>query len=171
MKAALIVFAVVAAMCSHGAFAQDVEERFDFKGIKLGTPLAEVRAAASLHCSAGASTQFDTICMYKNKADKTYAGLPAQDIMFGFFADRLDSVIVLTKGADYEAIKSALDSKFGEVTAGPGLAGVATYMRNGDRIHVLWSDGQTMVRYEAAAGVGERAKRAEPGKVKRNKDM
>lgn len=161
---------VVAALASV-VHAQEAEERFDFKGVKLGTPLQAVRATLRLTCAPDKTGEFDTACVYRDKADRTYAGVPAQEIMFGFFGDKLDSVSVLTKGTYYDEIKAALDGKFGQVTPSPGLNGLSTYMRNGDRIHLMWFDGQTFVRYEAAAGAEERARREALRKAKRDKGI
>lgn len=136
------------------------EERMDFKGVPLGSSISEVKEKLRLACRVDKTGQFDTICLHTRKSDRTFALQPASEIVFGFFGDRLDSVHVYLRGNYFDAAKAALDDKFGSMDCAYSLASTCTYMKNGDRAHLMYlEDRSALVEFEAAAGKAERERR------------
>lgn len=156
---AVTALIMLSAMSAASHAQQDPEEeRMPFKSMRLGMTLAELQGEAKLKCAADKAKEFDQVCIYANVKDQTYGGALASSIVFGLFDGKLDTVRVLIPGSAYSQAKRALDGKFGEVTASAGLTGIATYMMNGDRAHLMFLDGhQAAVLYLAASGAARRA--------------
>ena len=165
------IAALLLASIAATAAADAEEQRLDFKGLPLGSTEAQLKAHTPVACKADSTGEFDRVCVVRDKANRFYAERPARDLWFGFFADRLDTVMVMLSPREFDSLKHAMDGKFGDVTPDAGLTERSTYRMNGDRAYLYRIDGATVVRYEAAAGNEERARRWDAERSKVRKDM
>lgn len=168
-KGSIVV--LLLASLAFTASADAEEQRLDFKGLPLGSTEAQLKAHTPVACKADRTGEFDRVCMVRDKANRSYADRPAHTLWFGFFADRLDTVVVMLPHREFNSLKHAMDGKFGDVTPDGGLAERSTYRMNGDRAYLYRIDGGAVVRYEAAAGNEERARRWDAERSKVRKDM
>jgi hypothetical protein len=154
---------------SHAADAEEV--RLDFKGLALGSTESQLKAHTPVTCGPDPTGEFDQQCFVRDRANRSYAGVPARQVKFGLFAGRLDTVVVHLDSREYEHLKYAMDDKFGAVTPSLDLSERSTYRMNGDRAYLYRTDKGTVVRYEAAAGKDERERRFDAVKGTVRKDM
>lgn len=167
-----IAFALTSGMIDARADdqAESSEERLPFKSLRLGDSKRTAMTSERLTCAADSTGLFDVACGYASVKDRTYGGVPALEIRFGFFDERLDSVYVELPGGSYERAKRDLDGKFGEVTPMLMNGRPAIYRMNGDRI-ILIDGPRVAVRYEAAAGTEERERRLSIRRAARRRDI
>ncbi|MDP4027533.1 MAG: hypothetical protein Q8P42_00990 [Gallionella sp.] len=96
------------------------EEPLEIKGISFGASETQfIEKNPTAECKNSRDEQEaimgDRICRLYEPDGTTYAGVPANISVF-FFADKMDSALILLNSKDFNLVKSALILKYGKPT-------------------------------------------------------
>lgn len=96
---------------SSGAAPQ--AERFAFKGIELGSAIANVASNPKFECRSASAPAADTICGLRPKETETIAGAPVRSLFFFYHGGRLTSIALHVDEKHFTQVIDALRGKYG----------------------------------------------------------
>ncbi len=91
-------------------------EHFAFKGIELGSAIADVASSPRFECRTASAPAADTICGLRPKETETIAGAPVRSVFFFYFEGRLTSIAIHVEAKHFGQVADALRGKYGEAS-------------------------------------------------------
>jgi len=177
----LLLFAGISLFWST-AFGQTP---YDFKGLRLGSPLAAVQAGTQYECGKSELPDFDDTCTLKPGTFITLAEVKAESLDLNFLSGRLGSIHVRFPSADFDAVETALRDKYGVPKKTETSIVTNRFGARFSNREILWDNGVSQVtakRFTTNLEVSsvtlwlksiekEIARRSEEGRKKRAKDL
>jgi len=103
--------------CSAAAPAAPPAERFAFKGVELGSPIANVASNPRYECRTASAPAADTICGLRPREKETIAGAPVRSLFFFYYDGRLTSLTIHLEEKHFAQVVDALRGKYGDTPA------------------------------------------------------
>lgn len=111
-RAALFTSALLAA----GLVSAATPEPLGFKGIVLGSDLAQLRADHRIECRSACAPSADRICNLRPHERETLAGDPVSSVFWFYWRDRLTSISINLEEKHFGKAVEALSQKYGKPT-------------------------------------------------------
>lgn len=116
MKPGRLIFGLAALALAGTVSAAPSAERFAFKGIELGSAIADVASNPRFECRTASAPAADTICGLRPKETETIAGAPVRSAFFFYFGGKLTSIAIHLEERNFAQVAEALRGKYGEAS-------------------------------------------------------
>lgn len=89
-------------------------EKFGFKGVELGSGIANLANNPKYECRTASAPGADTICGLRVQEKETIAGAPVRSLFFFYFDGRLTGISIHLEERHFAPVVEALRAKYGE---------------------------------------------------------
>lgn len=133
------------------AVAAPAAERLGFKGVELGSSLAQIASNPKFACHVVSTPIADKVCSLRAQEKETIAGAPIDSIFYFYDQSGLTGIVVNLPEAHFQPVIDALSEKYGtpvlKTEAVKNLKGVAHENRT-----YRWQRPEGSVQAERYAG-------------------
>lgn len=98
------------------ASAAPAAERLGFKGVELGSSLAQIASNPKFECHLVNTPIADKICSLRAQEKETIAGAPIDSLFYFFDRSELTGIVINLGEAHFQPVVDALSQKFGKPT-------------------------------------------------------
>lgn len=122
-------FWLLGGLLSLAALSAPAAERLGFKGVELGSSLAQIASNPKFACHVITTPIADKVCSLRPQEKETIAGAPIDSIFYFYDQSGLTSIVVNLPEGHFQAVIDALTEKYGmpvlKTEAVKNLKGVA----------------------------------------------
>jgi uncharacterized protein YhbP (UPF0306 family) len=88
-------------------------ERLGFKGVELGSSLAQIASNPKFVCHLASTPIADKVCSLRAQEKETIAGAPIDSLFYFYDQSSLTGIVVNLPETQFQAVVAALSEKFG----------------------------------------------------------
>ena len=107
--------ALAAFALAGSVLAAPPAERFAFKGIELGSGIAQIAGNPKFECRSSSAPAADTICGLRPRETETIAGVPVRSMFLFYYGGQLTSMAIHLDERHFTQVADALRAKYGGV--------------------------------------------------------
>jgi hypothetical protein len=95
------------------AMPASATEKLGFKGVDLGSGLAQIASNPKYECHVISTPIADKVCSLRSKEKETIAGAPIDSIFYFYDQSSLTGIVVNLPEAHFQSVIEALQEKYG----------------------------------------------------------